>query len=195
MDDPLSELEAWWSDKYYDDDDSDTGLVSFESSGESGVLRFSTVDYEEARAEWRLEIGGCAESVWRGERGDPCWFAHHALLFPHVDRRAWVSFAKPLNDPLRAYGAVAQAHRQAVGDWIRLERYFRESMLFSPFGILAQGAERVVAAYAEALGEIGEDVGLASQDRARPVEEPWPTVVTWGGSYFVARSFRLIRTR
>ncbi len=183
----------WWSDKY-DDGNADTSLVAFESDGESCVLRFSTADDAEARAEWRLEIEGCVESVWSGERGDPRWFAEHALLLPHLDRRAWLSFSKPFNDPLRAYGAVAQAHRQVVGDWIRLNRYLREPMLFSSFGILAEGAERLVAAYAGALEAVGEDVGLASKDRARPVAEPWPTAVTWGGSYFVARSFRLSRT-
>lgn len=191
---PLSGLDAWWE-AAYDDGGSDTRIISFSQRGKTARLDFATDDDAMESAEWTLEIEGCLESVWRNDRSSLEWFAEHPLLARFNDGHGWISFSRPLPDPLRAWGAAAQAHEEAVGDWTPFAQYLRPSMFDANFGILAEGPARILAAYERALHEVGADVAMASRQKPYGFHDPQVplSVVTWGTSYFVASLFRLIR--
>ncbi|GEM_PF-4298658 len=200
VDDPLAELDGWWE-TACDEGAANTTFLACALRDGGCRLEFCTVDDADAQADWRLEIDDCLEFAWRGGRGGPAWFSDHALLAPYLDRRAWISIATPLPDPLRAWGAVAQAHGalargtwRHIGEWIPLGRFLRGSMMDQPFGILAEGPERFMRAYEAALQAIGADVGMASSSDAPRGGQTPPSLLVWEASYFVARSFRLERT-
>ncbi len=194
MESPLAELDAWWANRGQDEEEFGTTVLRYVEEGESIHIDFETVGGEDTaypeRAAWRLQIDDVEEAVWRYECGEPAWFAEHPLLIPYHSTGALISFAKPFRDPLRAWGAVAQAHLALVGDWFPLERFFRTDLLGDRFGQLASGPERLLAVYANALKSVDESVGYL------PTPE-WQTkdtalsVMTWGESYSIARSFQL----
>ncbi len=193
MESPLAELEAWWN-VAYDDGGASTRLTSFLKSGEGYRLKFETIDDADAEAAWRLDVEDVVEMVWRDEWAEPRWFAEHVLLWPYVDGVSGISIAKPLNDPLRARGAIDRAHSRTVGDWYPSGRFVKGSY-DAPFGQLAVGPERLIQVYSEALLALGEEIHVASYNRLFSREEKTASLhaLTWGGSYFVARSFRLER--
>ena len=59
--------------------------------------------------------------------------------------------------------------------------------------MLADGPERLLSVYGEALRSVGEAFGYAPHDRSWRVKEPKPSVLTWTKSFFVATTFRLER--
>jgi hypothetical protein len=203
MDNPLAELEAWWNDAY-DDGGAGTTLVEFNysyrgegiDSIETYQFSLEAVDDMDARSSWLLDVKDCLEIDWRGPEGDLTWHQEHPILIPHEDRTGRISFAKPFDDPNRVWGAVARAHRELVCNWFPLGRYFREDMIDQRFGILAEGPERLMLVYQESLSEMGADTGLSTNERRydRYADSPPVSIVTWGESFFVARSYKLSRT-
>ena len=206
MDNPLAELVAWRLGSYEGDDDYAMILLGYTEGGAADRLdapeddRRARIEFatgnlmaEGERASWRLDVDGILESCWEGG-GEPWWHEDHVLLAPWRDRHAWVSFSRPFVDPLRAWGAVAKAHAELAEGWLAADRFVRESMFDKPFGILAQGPERFMAAYEAALKEIGEDAAMAVPSQGRTTNQEPLSVVTCGDSHFVARSFRLVRT-
>ena len=193
MTNPLAELEAWWEAAAPDDGSAYTRLIALETQGEIYRLDFETVDDANEWALWRLDIRDIKEIVWRNAGGEPKWSDDHPLLFPYDADGAILSFAKPLEDPLRAWGALERAHSALVGDWFPLGRYFNTGLLHQGFGMFADGPEWLLSVYAEALRSVGEEFGYAPHDRSWYAKEPKPSVLTWDKSFFVAASFRLER--
>ena len=196
MTNPLAELEAWWEHRGQNEEECETVLHRYSELDDGILLEFGTVGGEDTarleRAEWTLDIGGVEDAGLCWEYGEPQWHEDHVLLLPYDANGAILSFAKPFNDPLRAWGAVAQAHRAHVGDWFPLERFFRISLLHEDFGELAHGPMVLLKVYADALRPVGEDVGyapLAGWSR----ENSGLGVITWGRSYFIARWFTITR--
>jgi len=86
-------------------------------------------------------------------------------------------------------------HRELVGCWIPLSRYFREELLVQRFGELARGPKSVISAYEQALLALGCDVAMASyreQDVLRRPASPQSLLIC-NESYIVAESFELTR--
>ena len=193
MESPLAELDAWWS-VADDEGGGSTDLGSLVATADGCRIEFETVDDADARALWRLDVQDAVEIVWRGGSNDPRWFEDHVLLWPFLDPPSGISTAKPLKDPLRAYGGIARVHDRTFGRWFPLARFLTGSPDVA-FGQLALGPERAMALYGEALLALGEDIHVAPYNRASLREETpvRPSVLTWGESSFVARSFRLAR--
>ena len=195
MTNPLSELEAWWENRDQDEEECETVLHRYSELDDGIRLEFGTVGGEDTarleRAEWTLDIEGVEDAVWCWEYGEPQWYEDHILLLPYRSSGALISFAKPLNDPLRAWGALAQAHRALVGDWFPLDRFFRTDLLHEDFGELALGPATLLETYAEALRSVGEEIGYAPLGWS--LGNAALDVLTWGRSFFVARSFTLTR--
>lgn len=198
MDSPLAELDAWWANRFQEEDEFGTDVLRYVQKNEAVRIEFATTGGQDTaypeHAEWRLDIAEIVESRWHLDWDEPRWFENHPLLIPYTTPGAVISFARPFNDPLRAWGAVARAHRALVGDWFPLERFFHTKWLGDRFALLAGGPRTLLEAYAEALRSVDEEFGYAEIDPPRRERPSPPSVVTWGGSYFVARSFRLERT-
>lgn len=190
MTNPLEALQQWWATPQ-GGSDADTCLESFRATEEFAEIVFETEDDAEARAKWRIEAHGCREVFWLDQPGEPKWFEDHVLLAPYRDPTVWLSFAAPLADPVRFFGAAAKAHERLFEGRVPLDRWLRTKMFDDRFGILAEGPERVIQAYADALKDQGAEVGLSIP--AARSEMGGPTAITFGQSHLVADEFRLIR--
>jgi hypothetical protein len=160
----------------------------------------------------------CPRQAWlircaaiRATRLAPGWaemvelVSAHPLLLPHTEARVTLAFRGHPEQPRAVVGALWEAHRATTDEWYPFGAFFNPSVPLAELvgaggGILAEGPQSVMVAYANALREcglspsiLGERPPLRFREGAWVPEPEGLTVLIVGESYAIGVGFEIAR--
>ena len=115
----------------------------------------------------------------------------HELLWHYHQPHFVASFYGQLPDPFAVMGALFERHNELVGAWVPFLKYFNPSiplieLLRGPYGMLAEGPERLVLAYEEVLANYGVSV---SHHRYTNAKDESLSILILDEAYVIAKAF------
>ncbi|MEQ8765988.1 MAG: hypothetical protein RL885_18870 [Planctomycetota bacterium] len=174
--------------------------------GDELVLEIWKVQDDETSHEsrWRIRARGVREYRLEEAAGDLEVFeADHFVLRQYLEPRRALGFRGQPPSPAETVGRLWLIHRDIAGEWVPFERYLNvcaglEDLLAGGYGLLAEGPESLVRAYANVLSEQEVSTNLLSPTPANWwngtnwVESTAPlTGISIGRSLIVAEDFEV----
>jgi hypothetical protein len=115
----------------------------------------------------------------------------HVLLWDYNQPHVVASFKGQVPDPFVVMGALFERHNELVGKWVPFLKYLNPCMPLSELlrgshGMLAEGPEPLVLAYAEVLANYGVSVSHHRYGRARDEKL---SILILDDAYVIANDF------
>ena len=131
-------------------------IVAVDHQAGVSVIRIQCLDWNPGRElrEFDLEFSEVVEAdVLPSECGSIYACDEHPLLWDHNQQQASMFFSSVPKQPFELLGRIYQAHERLLEGWRPLSSYFSAGFdrMKVGYGLFAQGPQRVMEAYSEAV--------------------------------------------